>query len=259
MEQSQSTSKIKKNKYHIMAILFWITIWQMGSMIVDKEMLLPSPFAVMNALVVLVREGIFWKSICNSFLKIAMGFVLAILFGMLLASISYVNYFLKEMLSPLMRMAKATPVASFIILALLWVDSSNLSILISFLMVIPVIYTNVLQGLYSADGKLLEMAKVFRLSPMKKIRYLYLPAVMPYFVSACSLGLGFCWKSGIAAEIIGLPKNSIGEQLYQAKIYLMTKELFAWTFVIIVISVIFEKLIMWALNKVQNLANETSK
>lgn len=255
----QGKSRFKNNKYRILAIFFWIAVWQIASMKVDKEMLLASPVAVINALVDLAGTNMFWKSIFNSFIKIVSGFCLAIVFGILFAILSYGSIVFKEMIAPLMKIIKATPVASFIILALLWVSSAKLSILISFLMVIPIIYTNVLQGLHSTDCKLLEMAKVFRIGWIKKIRYIYIPAVIPYFVSACSVGLGFCWKSGIAAEIIGLPKNSIGEQLYDAKLYIMTKELFAWTIIIIVISVIFEKLVMWLLKLLQAILTEDAK
>ena len=150
---SQGKTRIETNKYRILAIFFWIAVWQIASMIVDKEMLLASPFAVTGALIELVGKNIFWKSIFNSFFKIISGFCLAIVFGTLLAIMSYVNILLKELISPFMKIIKATPVASFIILAFLWVSSTNLSILISFLMVLPVIYSNVLQGLHSTDPK----------------------------------------------------------------------------------------------------------
>lgn len=249
----------KGNKaYRILAVLFWIVIWQAASMIVNKEMLLASPFAVIGALFQLAVKADFWQSIFNSYINIVGGFGLAILFGVLFAVGSYMSFLFQEMITPLINITKTTPIASFIILALLWVEPSGLSILIAFLMVVPVIYTNVLHGLINTDRKLLEMAKVFRMDWSKKIRYIYIPEVMPYFVSSCSVGLGFCWKSGIAAEIIGLPKNTIGENLYEAKLYLMTKELFAWTFVIIGISVIFEKIIIWLLKKSQDIVTGNS-
>lgn len=125
-----------------------------------------------------------------------------------------------------MAAVKAVPVASFIILILIWVPSRNLSIVISFLMVLPVIYTNVLNGIRSTDPKLLEMARVFRIPLFRRIRYIYLSQLLPFLRTGFSLSLGLCWKAGVAAEVIGIPKGSIGEKLYEAKVYLETPDLF---------------------------------
>jgi len=150
----------------------------------------------------------------------------------------------REFLAPVVACIKTVPVASFIILALVWLRSSQLSFFISFLMVFPPVYLGVLTGIGQTDKKLLEMAKVFHVPFRRQVRYLYLPAIAPHFRSAVSLGLGLCWKAGIAAEVIGLPDGSMGERLYMAKVYFMTPELFAWTVVIVTVSMIFEKLFL---------------
>jgi len=234
------------------AVLFWVLVWSVLVFWLDKKsemtsgnILVASPLETVKALVGLIQTTEFWKAVGYSFAKIASGFFLAVAAGVLCAVAASVSGLVKALLSPMLRLIKAVPVASFIILALFLLPSSkNLSVLISFLMVLPVIYTNVLQGIEATNEELLEMAEVFRVSFGKRIRYIYLPAVLPYFVSACSVGLGFCFKSGIAAEIIGLPQNSIGERLYDAKLSLNTEELFAWTAVIVLVSVIFEKVVM---------------
>lgn len=234
------------------AAAFWLVVWQLVVVWLDKRSGLPrgnilvaSPLETVRTLCALVQTAAFWKTVGCSFARLASGFFLAVTVGILCAMAASVSRLLRTLLTPLLRLVKAVPVASFIILALFWLSSSkNLSVLISFLMVLPVIYTNVLQGIESTDKELLEMAEVFRIPYGKRIRYIYIPAVLPYFVSACSVGLGFCFKSGIAAEIIGLPDNSIGERLYEAKLYLLTDELFAWTAVIVLVSVIFERVVM---------------
>ncbi len=235
------------------AVVFWILVWQLIVVMLDKKsgnamggnLLVASPLETIKTLFSLVRTIAFWKAVGYSFAKIASGFFLALVAGVLCAVLASAFGVVRALLNPVLRLIKAVPVASFIILALFWLSSSkNLSVLISFLMVLPVIYTNVLQGIEATDRELLEMATVFRVSVGKRIRYIYIPAVMPYFVSACSVGLGFCFKSGIAAEIIGLPADSIGERLYEAKLYLLTEELFAWTAVIVLVSVVFEKAVM---------------
>lgn len=244
MKKERKKTASNKKMYGIVTLFFWLFAWQVLAILVNNQIFLASPRSVLKALIELAGQKLFWLSIFNSFFKILIGLILAILIGIFIAVLSYNSCILKELIVPFMRGVQATPVASFIILALLWIRSENLSILCSFLMVLPVIYTNVLQGLINTDIKLLEMARVFRIKSGKKIRYIYIPAVMPYFASACSIGLGLCWKAGIAAEVIGLPKNSIGEQLYESKIYLMTDQLFAWTIVIISVSVISEKVLL---------------
>jgi len=154
------------------------------------------------------------------------------------------------LLWPYMAAVKSTPVASFVILCLLWLGAARLSVFISFLMVLPVIYTNMLQGIKSTDKKLLEMAAVFRVPIRRKLFYIYIPGVKSYFLSATGVAIGFAWKAGIAAEVIGIPKGSIGERLYEAKIYLNSAELFAWTLVIVVISVVFEKIFLAVVKRI---------
>lgn len=239
-----SNNKTKGYGVKILVIIFWVFIWEVLSRILDQELFLPSPGSVLLTVLELSNSIGFWSSIGNSFLRIIFGFVLGLFIGIILAILSYKSRIVNELISPLMKVIKATPVASFIILALVWISSVNLSVLIAFLMVLPVSYSNILYGLKSTDDKLLEMADVFHIGSWRRIKAIYYPTIVPFIISAISIGLGFSFKSGIAAEVIGRPVNSIGLNLYEAKLYLMIKELFAWTVVIILLSVLFEKIIM---------------
>lgn len=240
------TKKQNKTKRQIRfwAVAFWLLVWQAASRMIGQEILLVSPVAVLQRLGELIWEREFWFSCSFSVLRIVSGFLLGTAFGVILGGLSSGFFAVRELLSPLVLTMKSIPVASFVILALIWIPSRNLSVFISFFMVFPVVYTNVLQGLESVDRQLLEMAWVFRVSGIRKIRYIYLSQVLPFFRSGCSVALGLCWKSGVAAEVIGIPEGSIGEKLYQAKVYLDTPDLFAWTVVIIVISLLFEKVFL---------------
>lgn len=228
----------------ILALIFWILVWQIISMVVGQEILIVSPVLVVKNLINLIPTTDFWNTVLFSFSRIVLGFISGVLVALILVYFSYKNKIVRELLKPLMSVIKSTPVVSFIILALIWISSTNLSILISFLMVLPIIYIGVLEGVLNTNNKMLEMAQIFSVKWYKKFKYIYLPATMPIFVSVCSVGLGFCWKSGIAAEVIGKPTGSIGEKIYRAKLFLNTGELFAWTIVIIIISMIFEKTFM---------------
>ena len=150
----------------------------------------------------------------------------------------------EELLTPLVAAVKAVPVASFVILILIWVSSKNLSVVISFLMVFPILYTNTRNGLRELDTALLEMTDVFQVPRPVRLRWVILPQLYPYIRTGCSLSLGLCWKAGTAAEVIGIPNRSIGEHLYQAKIYLDTPGLFAWTAAIVYVSFCLEKAVL---------------
>jgi NitT/TauT family transport system permease protein len=238
-------------KIKLWAVIFWLIIWQLISLHINKEILLVSPIKVIVRLGELSTTLLFWKSILFSLLRISSGFFLATLTGIILALLSAKFKLISELLSPLMITIKSVPVVSFIILALIWFSSKNLAVLISFLMVLPIIYTNTLMGINNLDKDLKEMAKVFKIPTLRRIRYIEAPQIMPFFYSGCEIALGLCWKSGIAAEVIGIPKGSIGERLQQAKVYLDTPDLFAWTVVIVVLSFLFERLILTLLKQLQ--------
>lgn len=236
--------------YKILASAAWVFLWQMASMWLKQEILLASPVSVIKRLVELIVTADFWQSIAFSFARIILGFTLALLLGTALAALAYAFFSVEILMEPLITVIKSTPVASFIILCLIWIPSRNLSVFISFLMVFPVVYTNLLEGLKQTDKQLLEMADSFGAGTGKKVEFVYLSQVKPYAATACKLGLGLCWKAGVAAEVIGIPSGSIGEKLYKAKVYLETPDLFAWTVVIILISLTFEKIFMFILQKI---------
>ncbi len=254
MKTSITKRKVNKNnnnKIKLWAVLFWIIVWQIAAIIIDQEILLVSPLSVLEKLFLLVQTTEFWMSLLFSLFRISLGFFAAVIIAILLAVLAFRFKLIKELLAPFMLTIKSVPVASFVILVLIWFTSDNLAILISFLMVLPVIYTNVFEGISRTDKNLLEMAKVFTVKKSKQMRYIYFFEVYPFFYSALSISLGLCWKAGVAAEVIGIPNNSIGENLFNAKIYLDTAALFAWTVAIIILSLAFEKTVLFILRKMK--------
>ncbi|MCI8593840.1 MAG: ABC transporter permease subunit [Oscillospiraceae bacterium] len=238
----------RKTGVRLWAVAVWLLVWQGASMALGQALLLPSPLSALRRLCELALTAPFWQAVGWSGARIIGGFLLACAAGTLLAAPAAKWRAVRELLAPLVAAVKTVPVASFIILALVWLNSRSLSLFISFLMVFPTVYLNVLEGIAQADGKLLEMARVFRVPVGRTVRGVYLPAVLPYFRSAASLGLGMCWKAGVAAEVIGLPSGSLGERLYTAKVYFQTPDLFAWTAVIVLASVVFERVFLAAVD-----------
>lgn len=239
----RSTTRAKR--YHKIVLtaavaVFWLAVWQGASVLVGQELLVPAPITVLR---VLLRDAVtapFWQAVGASLLRILCGYAAAVFGGCVLAILTVRFPLLHHLFSPLLHCIKAAPVASFIILALVWIPTGILPACICALMVLPIVWSNVEQGIRQLDRRLLEMAQVFRIGRLKTLLRVKIPAVMPYLLTALTTGLGFAWKSGIAAEVICQPKPAIGKQLYLAKIYLETPEVFAWTAVVILLSVLLE-------------------
>lgn len=224
-----------------------LAVWQLCAGLIGNSLLLVGPIQVIKRLLELLPSSAFWQTLWFTFSRITAGFLLAVCAALMLAVISNRFPLFQTLLHPYIVAAQTIPVASFIVIALLWLSGKKLSIFIAFLMVLPVLYSNLLQGIQSADHSLLEMAKVFRMPVWNRIRCIYTPSVRPYALSACRVALGLCWKAGVAAEVIGVCSGSIGGMLYDAKVYLEITDLFVWTLVLVLISVGFEKFFSYVL------------
>lgn len=247
MRHSITNAKTTIGKMHqatkLMAAAAWIMLWQLLYVLLDKPLLLPSPWQVVHTLFGMCQRAIFWTSVGASLGKVLLAFGLAVAVGCILAALASIFPAVRTFLHPPIAIIRATPVASFTMLVLVWVSSKWLPVLVAFLMVLPIVYENVYQGILSSDPLLLEMGQVYGFSPWKKLRFLYFPAILPFFHAACTSGMGYAWKSSIAAEVLGLPKLAIGKQIHDSKIYLEIPELFAWTAVILLLSMTLEKLL----------------
>ncbi|MBR6637450.1 MAG: ABC transporter permease subunit [Lachnospiraceae bacterium] len=244
---------ITQNKYkrirQLLIVAFWLIVWQLIGKGIPK-LLFAGPLEVLKCLLKLVVQADTWRTAGNSIFRVAVGFFAAFICGNVLAVASHKFKFLRELLSPIVQLVKTIPVASFIIVALIWISSKNVSILISFV-VFPISYVNMLEGLANVDVRMLEMAEVFRIRPFDKFRAIYFQQLLPFIISGCKVSVGMAWKAGVAGEIIGRPDYSVGDMLYAAKLYLATDELFAWTVIIILLGVAFEKCILMLLKLIE--------
>ncbi len=242
---------MKKTLITAASVLFWLIVWQIVSVCVNSKILLVSPIDTICRLWELLPSADFWSSIFFSMARILLGFLLGLIIGTALAVLSGKFAIIRTLFSPLISAMKSIPVASFTILALFWVGSENLSVLVSILICVPIVCSNMLEGIDNLDKKLDEMATVFKIPTGRRFAGVYLSQLLPYFRSASRLAIGLSWKSGVAAEVIGIPDGSVGEKLFMSKIYLETADLFAWTLVVILLSFLCEKLFIFAVKLVQ--------
>ena len=228
----------------VLATLVWVAAWHILALAMENPLLLPTPFQVLRRLGELMLTEAFWQTAAVSIGRILLGAVSAMALGVGLAVLSAASGLLDALIVPVMTAVQATPVASFTILVLIWLDRDLVPVLICGMMVLPVVWSNVCTGIRGTDPQLLELAKVYRLPWMRFLRRIYVPSVMPYFRAACGSALGLGWKAGIAAEVLTVPKASIGRMISESKLYLMTEDLFAWTLAVVILSLLLQKLML---------------
>ena len=254
--------EVRDAKYYakmIVIVLCWLALWEIADRIINNRIVLSGPIHIIGALGEQIRQPDFWVTCGASFARITVGFLLSFVAGFLLAVLCYRFTLLRDIITPVMVTLKIVPMISFVIMLLIWVGNQALTIYLSFLIVLPLIYTNTLAGLNAVDKNLLEVAKEYGCSWWYRFYYFYRPTLMPFVISACRIALGMSWKSGIMAEVIGTPKPSIGREMYAAKTYLQTANLFAWTIVVVVLSLLFERIFMLLLNKCNPIKGEEAQ
>lgn len=230
-----------------LTLAFWVTVWAALALLVNRELLLPAPWVVVRRLCELAVTVAFWRITTVSIGRVLLGIMAAVALGTGMAVACSVSKTADALLRPLMTVVKSTPVASFVVLALVWIARDWLPVFISLLMVLPVVWSNVCTGIRSADPALLELARVYGWPHRRILRRIYLPSVRPHFLAALRSGIGFGWKSAIAAEVLTVPHSAIGRMIYESKLYLQTTDLFAWTLAVILLSVGLERLVLRAL------------
>ena len=238
------SEKSRKTLSRLGSGLFWLLLWFLLAARVGQELLLPSPLQVLRTLLCLTEGMSFWQSVAASLLRVLAGLLAGCALGLLLGFLTYVSRLTHALVAPMMTLVKSTPVASFIILALVWLGRNIVPMCITCLMVLPVVWANVSAGLAAQEPQLRELMQVYRLPRLRRFCFLTVPTVLPHFRAALRSALGLGWKAGIAAEVLTVPQRSIGRMIYESKLYLETTELFAWTLTVILLSLLIEKLLL---------------
>ncbi|MBQ6756947.1 MAG: ABC transporter permease subunit [Oscillospiraceae bacterium] len=226
----------------VLIALFWVLLWEAIALAVNNSIILPRPDRVLIALFNCALEPEFWLGAGLSALRIAIGFLIGAVLGVIAAVISKASPIVRDFLAPVIGAAKSVPVAAFIILVLIWAGSGLVSLVVSAIITFPVLAVNTLAGLDSVDKRMLEVAEVFRMKPSARVRAIYIPAIYSNLAAAFELGAGMAVRAGVAAEVIGQPLASLGNELYRAKIFLDTERVIAVAIVTVALGWAFSAL-----------------
>ncbi len=237
----EKTKKIYTKILTTLAVAaFWILIWYLAAARVGLELLLPSPAHVCRRFFELLGESVFWRTMGSSLVRVTFGILQAVAAGIILGVFTAKSKVASALFGPPMTVIKSTPVASFAILAALWLGRERLPVFVTLLIVLPIVWSNVETGVKQVDKGLLEMAKVYRVGAAKKIFGIYVPSVTPFFGAAFKTSIGLAWKAGISAEVIVNTPNSVGQKLFESKAYFETVDLFAWTAAVVLLNLILD-------------------
>ena len=239
------TSNSKKIIYPLISLAFWLLVWQVAAVAVDHQYFLPDIPTTLSALANVVTGKDFLLSVLYTFTRVLTGLTLGTLIGIAIAVLTHKSEVLHSIIAPALSVIKATPVATIIIILWVTLDGNSLAITVSFLMVMPIIWQNMSEGLRKIDKSLIEVSDVFELTLKERAKILIFPSLLRYFIPAFITSVGFAWKSEIAAEIIANTRDSIGHGINGAKQEFNSPEVFAWTLIIVLFSIALE----WVLKK----------
>lgn len=253
---------LKKITVTAVVFAFWFALWYLAALAVNNPLIFPSPLETFKKLYELTLTKEFWSFTAHSIIRITIGITIAVPLSFVLSAICSFSTIVKKLFEPAVLFMKSTPVVSFILIAVFIFDREIIPSAITFIMIFPILYRNICEGINQTPRELIEMAKLFRVPWHLKIKRLYIPSIKPYFCSALTTSIGLAMKAGIAAEVVAYIPNSIGKRLSDAKSYMEPSELLAWTAVIIILSLAIEKAVNLIINlkkrDVQNAGNTTS-
>lgn len=235
-----------KNKniiYFILGIIIFILLWFFISLKINSEIVFPNILTIIKKLIEIILEKSFYKdlflSLIRVFITFILSFLLAIIFGILSGIFSSIRY----MLMPIINFIRTIPTIPLILVAIIWFDNNTVPIFVSMLVIFPIMYDAVVNGIINVDKNLIDMSLSYNVSLKTQIISLYIPSIKPYILTSISQSMGITWKSILAAEILALPSLGIGSKLYESHLYLDTVSLFAYCLIAVIFNGIFEIII----------------
>ncbi len=255
MKNSTTNNLLKKTLMISCAVAIWLAVWQIFASVENNDFLFPDIPSTFKALIEIFRSGSFFVTVASTIGRVLLGLLLGISIGIVLAVLSHHVEIIRYLLTPIISIIKSTPVASFIIILWIKLDGGELAIFVAFLMVMPIIWQNLLDGYDAIDKSLDEVCRVYRFSFIKRLRLLVFPTLLRFLIPAIVTATGLAWKSEIAAEIIAYTKNSIGGNISDAKYSMQSPTVFAWTLIVIILSILLEALTKFILRRCKRWAS----
>ena len=225
----------------VLSLFVILTIWELLALVINDDFFLPGVFKTGKVLVNIIASKTFFEVIFTAFWRVLRGLILGIALGIIIAALCHRSDIVNTVLSPIISIMKATPVACIIVLLWIRLNYTEIAIFVVVLMVTPIVWQNVYDGLKTVDSSLLEVTEVFELSKAERLKVLVIPSILTYLLPAIVTSVGLAWKAEVAAEI--MTNDNMGKLIYDFKtVSFDTASIFAWTVVIVTLSIAFESL-----------------
>lgn len=232
--------KIKSVVFRIIGIAIIVIAWEIGAIIVNESYVLPHVGETLLAAKDLFFTADFYLSIFYTLFRVILGLAIGIVLGLALGTAIYKFDFVAKATEPFLSIIKSTPIASIIILLWFILRGTALAVVVTVLMILPIITESVVAGYKNQSKDLLEVAKIFKFPFIKRLQTIIIPSLFTNLIPSIITCVGLAWKAEVAAEIIGKVSNSIGSGINDANSQFTTRVVFAWTMIVIGLSIILE-------------------
>jgi NitT/TauT family transport system permease protein len=225
----------------VLGLVWWSLSRRYGAFV------LPPPGAVARGLSDIVASGEIWRHTAASLGRILVGFGGALVVALLLGLLAFVSRLARGVVHDLLAVLNSTSVFVWVVVSIIWFGLSNWApIFTTFMITLPVVASNVVEGVASVDRQLLEMGDVYRLSGRRKFTAIVVPSTLPYLIAGMKVGFGLALKVSVVAEIFGVT-SGIGYAMNYSREILATQMVFAWAVVMILVMTLTDTLVFGTL------------
>ena len=235
--------KNKKLIYVILGVIIFISLWYFTALKVNSEIVFPNIPNILKKFAEIISEQSFYKDLSSSLIRVLITFTLSFLLAFIVGISAGIFPPIRYILIPIINFIRTIPTIPLILVAIIWFNNNTVPIFVSMLVIFPIMYDSITNGIINVDQKLIEMSISYNVSLKTQIINLYIPYIKPYIFTGISQSMGITWKSILAAEILALPSFGIGTKLYESHLYLDSVSLFAYCLIAIIFNGIFEIII----------------
>lgn len=230
------------------SLLVFVLLWQLAAALAQSNSL-PAPATVFSRVGSETLSGALPHHLGITLLRVAVSFVAALVIGAVIGIAMGRWRRLDLFLDGWLVLGLNIPALVTIILCYVWFGLNDSAAIVAVAInKIPTVIVTVREGARAVDGRLLQVAKAYRLSRWRSFTRVYLPQLYPYLMAAARAGLSLIWKIVLVVELLGR-SNGIGFQLNVFFQFFDIAGILAYTLVFAAVVLLAEALVLRPLDR----------